>query len=69
MMSTIMSEAMFQGHCDENEGFCTHCCEITADGVEPDAVNYRCPDCKRKTVCGMEAAFELGFIELDEDSE
>ena len=36
---------------DEHEGFCT-ACGADADGVEPDAQNYRCEECGAMQVFG-----------------
>ncbi len=37
----------------DNPGFCISCGE-EADGVEPDARNYKCDCCEKKTVFGVE---------------
>lgn len=37
----------------ENPGFCIHCGD-NAEGVEPDAMRYRCEACGRMGVYGAE---------------
>jgi hypothetical protein len=39
--------------CDESLGFCTNC-GADADGVEPDARNYKCECCGQPWVFGAE---------------
>jgi hypothetical protein len=37
-----------------DEGYCKSCKKWTADCVEPDARNYECPRCHKRTVYGAE---------------
>lgn len=63
-----LSEADFQAHCDNHDGFCTNCDKVTREGMtEPDASGYKCPDCKRLSVVGMELALIAGDIEVEDD--
>lgn len=49
---------------ENNSGYCSMCDAITVDsGVEPDAENYRCPECGNDSVFGIEQALLLGYIE------
>ncbi len=46
-------------------GYCTSCDEVTCDGgVEPDAENYRCPDCGKNSVMGIDNALIIGAISV-----
>jgi len=47
---------------DSNAGYCSNCDAITTFGVEPDARNYVCPDCEKRTVYGLEEALLMGFV-------
>ena len=52
-------------HCDNNDGYCKRCKEITRFGdTEPDARGYECPACDGRTCMGIEEALMLGFIEI-----
>jgi hypothetical protein len=33
-------------------------------GCEPDAVNYRCPDCGEMKLCGFEHALTVGAVTI-----
>ena len=46
-------------HSEEYDGFCTTCGEWTYGGCEPDAREYKCDSCGRRTVYGAE---ELIFL-------
>ncbi len=46
-------------HSEEYDGFCITCGEWTSGGCEPDAREYRCDSCGRRTVYGAE---ELIFL-------
>lgn len=45
-----LEEAMFG---DNLEGIC-HSCGFIQDGVEPDACNYKCDNCGKDEVFGVE---------------
>ena len=71
-----MTEAQFHKHCDEMNGYCETCDDVTKyGGTEPDAEGYECPDCDQDSVCGVEQANIAGLLELvkeldsDEDEE
>jgi hypothetical protein len=50
------------------DGYCAACGEITASGgTEPDARNYTCDDCERRTVFGIQESLLMGFIEIAEE--
>ncbi len=53
---------------EEYHGFCTECEAVTLEcGVEPDARDYKCPECGLFTVIGIEEALIDGRIEITED--
>lgn len=53
---------------DCNMGYCTTCQMITNDmGVEPDAEEYQCYECGEHTVMGVETAFVIGHIVIEEE--
>ena len=50
----------------EYDGFCSFCDSITRFGdTEPDAENYRWPQCETYNCFGIESAVVLGHIEND----
>ncbi len=52
---------------EEYQGFCTDCDEITVEsGVEPDARDYKCPQCGLLTVIGIEEALIDGLIDIED---
>lgn len=61
-----MSQEEFEECRDECVGICLACKEFT-DGVEPDAENYRCENCDKLKVMGIELAFVSGVIDVFED--
>ena len=51
---------------DNYDGFCRTCNDITnSGGCEPDARNYVCDSCGKKTVFGIEEAFMMGLFEVE----
>jgi hypothetical protein len=48
---------------DGTTGACL-ACGAYADGVEPDARNYRCGDCGQLQVFGLEELLMMGRLEL-----
>lgn len=57
----------YRDHCNDFDGYCTTCKEITRYGeTEPDAEGYECPDCGEDTCYGIELALLLGHLEIDE---
>jgi Zn finger protein HypA/HybF involved in hydrogenase expression len=73
----MIHEADYAEATDSYQGWCRHCKEFTRENTEPDAENYDCPVCEKKSVVGAEQALLLGLIELkfnedensDEDTE
>ena len=59
-----LSEDEYRFEREEHAGFCTACDSIADYGVEPDAREYRRPDCEGLTVCGLEEALLSGLIEI-----
>ena len=51
---------------DAEEGTMGIClaCGFEQDGCEPDAERYKCEDCGKNKVYGMEQAILLGAVEL-----
>jgi hypothetical protein len=65
-----ISIASFYDHVDNDDGYCTTCADWTAlGGCEPDARNYRCDECDKKTVFGAQEALLMGLIEIGEGEE
>jgi Zn finger protein HypA/HybF involved in hydrogenase expression len=60
-----ISEERFSEAVDNSEGFCTECNDFTHGSSEPDAENYKCPECKKNTVFGAEQALILGLIDVE----
>ena len=57
-----LTESQIEDHTD---GICIACGHEQA-GVEPDAERYNCESCGEQTVFGMEQAFLLGLVDLDD---
>jgi hypothetical protein len=53
------TSAELMEHAEEYDGFCITCGEWTGGGCEPDAREYQCEACGRRTVYGAE---ELIFL-------
>lgn len=66
MAIIAISESRFEEAVENNEGFCTNCQEFTADQCEPDACEYKCPECGLSKVYGAEEALMMGAIEFSE---
>ena len=63
-----MPWSLFKKHCDEYDGYCTDCDEVTVYGdVEPDAEGRFCDECEQNTVMGVEQAMLKGLIDVQED--
>jgi len=54
----------FQLACENYDGFCMNCQEMTNCGVEPDARAYECESCGERAVFGMEEALLMGAIQV-----
>jgi Zn finger protein HypA/HybF involved in hydrogenase expression len=50
------TQAEFEQHMEEYDGFCLSCGEWSEGGVEPDAHDYECDNCGETAVCGAEDA-------------
>ena len=67
-MKMLLEE--FKQHCDEYDGYCSECDEITASGdVEPDAEGRQCEQCELNTVMGVEQAMLKGLVEFEDEDE
>lgn len=63
-----MTWSTFKVHCDEYDGYCSKCDQITQFGdVEPDAEGRLCDECEENTVMGVEQAMLKGLIDVQED--
>lgn len=65
-----MPWGVFKKHCDEYDGYCSECDEVTVfGGVEPDADGRKCENdrCEQNTVMGVEQAMLKGLIDVQED--
>lgn len=51
-----------------NMGACLACGEIT-DSVEPDATKYKCPNCGKNEVYGLETLLLMDKVEIIEEDE
>lgn len=60
-----MTEDEFMELSNSNMGFCESCEEFE-DGVEPDALNYKCPWCGNRTLVGLEMALIHNTIVVEE---
>lgn len=50
-------------HRDDYSGWCTNCGKWTHTSCEPDAAEYTCPKCKKKTCYGaMELLLQQMFV-------
>ena len=57
----------YHEHSDCYDGYCTKCDAITRDGdTEPDAENYKCPECGNMSCMGIEQALLCGHLEIEE---
>ena len=59
-----MSVTDFEAACEDYEGFCALCGEVTNSNIEPDARRVTCESCGNETVYGMEEALLMGFIAI-----
>jgi len=60
-----MTESDYLENTQNYAGYCRKCDDVTTfEGIEPDAEKYRCDDCDRPSVCGVEQALLLGYITL-----
>ena len=66
-MNTIkpirISEAVYADLTENYGGFCIACGD-QADGVEPDAIRYRCESCGANAVYGAEELLIRGVIQF-----
>lgn len=61
-----MSEEDYHENCNDYNGYCTECDDITRFGMtEPDAENYPCEQCGGNTCMGVEQALIVGKIEIE----
>ena len=63
-----MPESNYADRAGNGGGICLVCGE-EADGVEPDARNYRCGACGKRAVFGLEEALVLGRIDFTDEGE
>lgn len=59
-----VSEEKARLHCNEYDGYCTECDDVTDSNVEPDAEDYTCPECNCSSVIGFENAIMLGHVKI-----
>jgi hypothetical protein len=62
-------EQDFEQHAKNYDGYCRKCDAITAEGVEPDAMDYDCDVCGTRSVMGIEMALIMGRIKFIDDTE
>lgn len=51
----------------ENYGGCTQCGVITHYGCEPDAREYECPECGKRSVYGLEELMMMGMLDIEDE--
>jgi CO dehydrogenase/acetyl-CoA synthase gamma subunit (corrinoid Fe-S protein) len=61
---TSITEQEYLENSECLEGYCTTCREFTTSSVEPDAEEYSCEQCDKKTVYGTEQALLMGLIDI-----
>ena len=59
-----LTETEYSSKLEASEGYCTACKNWTAEGVEPDAEGYKCPECDGMTVMGAENALCHGDVDV-----
>lgn len=64
MTTTTAITAEYSERLEASEGYCTACKKWTAEGVEPDAEGYKCPECDGMTVMGAENALCHGDVDV-----
>jgi hypothetical protein len=58
----------FKKHSRLYDGYCTHCDAITRSGrTEPDAENYECPNCEKKSCLGMDYALMGDYLQFPDE--
>ena len=62
----VIRDDEYQDALDNDGGWCTNCKDFTHDGCEPDAEEYRCPECENDTVYGVENALLMGLFEISD---
>lgn len=63
-----LTESEYQEFESDMIGLCC-ACGGTRDCCEPDARNYKCPECEEKEVFGVPELMLMGLIELYEEDE
>ncbi len=61
-MTKIMPENEYKKHVARNDGYCIECGNIVDGNIDPDNVNYLCPECGKKQVVGFVTAALYGWI-------
>jgi hypothetical protein len=62
----VMTEGEFSGMNEDGAGLCL-ACGAEASGVEPDAVGYKCEECRAPKVYGIENALLMGRVQFKGD--
>lgn len=61
----LITAKHFEKLTEQYAGYCSKCDKVTkADGVEPDAISYTCPECEGLTLMGMGEALIQEFINI-----
>jgi hypothetical protein len=66
-MITITTDD-YMDMCSDHGGYCL-ACGMDAYGIEPDARNYKCEECGKTEVFGIEELLLMGEINFEEDNE
>lgn len=63
-----MTEEEYCSYDEDYTGLCIACGEGTA-GCEPDAREYQCDGCGRRTVYGVPELLIMGLVEIKEEED
>ena len=62
---TVVTEDEYAEATEMSLGWCRLCHKFTREATEPDAEDYKCPDCEEMAVIGAENALVEGLIDLE----
>ena len=68
-MAYHIAEAHYRDLRESYSGICLHCHAIKHGDVEPDAENYKCEDCGKKRMFGIEQLVISGVLQVHGDGE
>ena len=62
MKPVVISVHSYKNHREQYDGICISCGKWKYGDTEPDAEDYRCDECGKDAVSGVERALELGLL-------